>query len=362
MKTTLRFVLVLLVLLPAVLLRAQDDLTPDIEAFIAEISPADGPAVAARITIGDETRAAAGGRVDVSRDETATPDSRFRIASMSKTFLAVAVMQLQEQGVLALDDPITNWLPEDVTGRLENADSVTIFQLLTMTSGLAEYLADDFYNAIFDDPHHRWTALEVLEFAYEQPALFAPGEGFEYTNTNYILLQLIVEAATGKPMHEVMREQIFAPIGLEATCVHVYEEQCSPTVRGYEDFDGDGTDDDVTDVNDGAGLGDGALVSTTADLTRFYQALFIHDELLSEESVQMMVDAADNENEYGIGLEVTESDYGVLMGHTGSVMGFSGAVYYAPDLDAIVVMLYGSQGLEMEHITGLLAIAAGEAE
>ncbi len=357
MKFLGRFLLLMLLLFPAMSIHAQVDIQSELDNFIAEIAPEDGSAVSARITIGDESWFAAGGLVDTASTEPATPDDLFRIASMSKTWLAVTVMQLDESGVLSLDDPVTKWLSQDITSSIANADRATIRQLLTMTSGIPEYLNDDFYGVVGQDPYHNWTPEEVLPFAHNLPASFAPDKGFEYCNTNYILLQLIVEAAAEKPMYQVMREGIFTPLNLENTYVQVQENGAS-FVHGYEDFDGDGQIDDVTDFNDGAGLGDGALISTTADLTRFYQAVFKDYSILGEASVQQMIDAGKNENEYGIGLEVSEGENGLILGHTGSVLGFSGAVYYAPELDATVVILYGSQGLDSAHTDRLMEIAA----
>ncbi len=358
MKFSRCFFFVLLVLTPMMTIHAQDDIQAQLDSFIAEIAPADGAAVSARITIGDKTWAAAGGLVDISQSEKATPDDRFRIASMSKTWLAVVVMQLAEKDVLSLDDAVTKWLPDDLTSKIVNADQATIRQLLTMTSGIPEYLNDDFYEQVGVDTTHSWTAEEALTYAYKLPASFAPGEGFEYCNSNYVLLQRIVESATKKPMHQLMREGIFTPLKLENTYVQV-QEQGAAFVHGYEDFDGDGQIDDVTDYNDGAGLGDGALISNTADLTHFYQSVFAHHEVLSEASVQEMIDAGKNDNEYGIALEVSEGSHGLQLGHTGAVLGFTGAVYYLPDLDATVVILYGSESLDTAHVDKLIEIAAG---
>ncbi|MEZ4669760.1 MAG: serine hydrolase domain-containing protein [Anaerolineae bacterium] len=362
MKTPIRLLLLALVLLTgASIIHAQADVQSELDTFIDENVPADGPAVAARISIGKETWAAAGGLVDTSGSIAAAPDAHFRIASMSKTWLAVTVMQLRDKGLLSLDDAASKWLPEEITSNIANADVATVRQLLMMRSGIPEYLEDDFFNAVSDDPGHAWTPEEALQFAYGLPPSFAPDEGFEYCNTNYVLLQLIVEAAAGKPMYQVMREQIFTPLGLKDTYVQV-QEKGAAFVHGYEDFDGDGQVDDLTTVNDGAGLGDGALISTTADLTRFYRGVFVDHQILSAESVQEMIDAGDNADEYGIGVEVSNGQYGLTLGHTGAVLGFTGAVYYAQDLDAVVVILYGSDGMDTAHVEDLLQIAAEAAQ
>lgn len=360
MKTAIRVLLFALLFLPVISIQAQTDVQSELDNFIAEIAPTDGPAVSARITIGDKSWAAAGGLLDTAKTEAATADGLFRIASISKTWLAVVVLQLSEKGILSLDDPVTRWLPDDISSQIANTDQATVRQLLTMTSGIPEYLNDDFFYAVEQDTSHVWTPQEALTYAYDLSASFAPGEGFEYCNTNYVLLQLIVEAATKKPMYQVMREQIFTPLQLKDTYIQT-QEQGAAFVHGYEDFDGDGQIDDVTDINDGAGLGDGALISNTEDLTRFYQALFVEYSILGEAAVQEMIDAGNSADEYGIGLEVSAGNYGPQLGHTGSVLGFSGAVYYLSDIDAVVVILYGSQDLDEAHVDRLIEIAANAA-
>jgi D-alanyl-D-alanine carboxypeptidase len=357
MKTLLRLLMILPLLLMVVAVHAQSDVGDELQALIDDIADEDGSAVSARITIGDETWAAAGGLVDVEGDESATPDSRFRLASMSKTFVAVTVMMLVEEGELSLDDYLSDWVDEAMLDELANAGEVTIYQLLTMTAGIPEYFNDEFFEAIDDDPTHEWSPGEVLDFARFEDAYFEPGEGFEYVNTNYILLQLVIEEATGMDLHEVVREYILDPLELEDTYSQIHETLPDEFVHGYEDIEGDSELEDVTVFNDGAGLGDGALISTTADLTAFYQALFIEGELLEDDSVEEMIDAADDDTEYGIGLEVFDSDYGRIIGHTGAVYGFTGAVYYVEDLDAIVTILYASPDLDMDHVFALLDIA-----
>jgi D-alanyl-D-alanine carboxypeptidase len=366
MRKHVRWFAILILVFSIGIVQAQDeeegDIQAQLDAFIAEIAPPDGPAVSARITIGDETWTAAGGLVDVTGDTPASPEDRFRIASMSKPFMGVTLMLLQEEGVLSLEDPITQWLPADVISHIANSETATIFHLVTMTSGIPDYLDDDFFAAVAEDPTHAWTADEVITFAYDEPPNFAPGESYEYSNSNFILLQLIVEAATEKPIHEVMRERIFEPLGMLDTYTQIAETLPGEFVHGYEDFDGDGTEEDVTELNDGAGLGDGGLISTTADLTRFYQAYWRDGELLSEESLQAVLESGDNENQYGIGIDVIQGeDYGTIVGHTGGVVGFTGAVYYAVDIDAVVVILYGSNGLDEGHTDALLEIAASHA-
>lgn len=356
MKHTVRLFAALFVFVWSFAIPVQADTDDDLEDLVEALTAEYGSAVSLRVTIGDETWAAAGGLVDLEGDTEATPDSRFRIGSISKTFVAVVLLQLAEEDFLTLEDRVGDWLSDDITADLANAEDATLLQLVTMTAGIPEYLNDDFFDAVLENSTHTWTAEEVLVFAYGEDALFDAGDGFEYVNTNYILLQLVIEAATGQPLHEVIRERILDPLDLEDTYTQIQETLPGGFVHGYEDIEGDEFAEDVTLINDGAGLGDGGLISTTADLTRFYQALF-GGELLSDDSLEMMIDAADDDTEYGMGLEVFDSDFGLLMGHTGGVLGFSSAAFYAPDLDATVVILYATPNFEEDDLYELLEIA-----
>jgi D-alanyl-D-alanine carboxypeptidase len=338
----------LLLIAPA---HAQSDtLEDDLQDLLDSFRDPGSPAVVLTVWTPDGMFSAASGRVALDTADPATPDSRFRIGSVSKTYTAVAVLDLVEQGLIALDDPIGLYLPADVIDPIDGTDDVTVRQLLTMTSGLPEYLLDDFFDAALDDPTYAWTPLEALTFAHDFPASFDPGEDFEYTNTNYLLLQLIVEAVTGEPFHVVVRETILEPVGAAETYTQIMEDLPGGFVHGYEDLDEDGTLDDLTEVNDGAGMGDGALIATAPDVARFYAALFYTQDLLSPDTLAMMLEDPEN-YEYGMGVEVYDDpDYGMIYGHSGSVLGFtSDARYFAAD-DVIVVLLHADVELDPDWV------------
>lgn len=342
---------------------AQSDLQANLEAFLQGIASEEGYAISALIATGngEEVTQAAVGLVDITKSQAARPSDRFRIASMSKTFLAVALLLLEEDGVLSMEDGLSQWLDPSVYERLPNADEVTLYHLVTMRSGMPDYLGDEFFGATQENPTKTWTPEEVLVYAYDSEALFAPDEGYDYSNTNYLLLHLVVESATGQTLAEVFRERIFDPLKMADTYTQVAETLAGGFVHGYEDIDGDGVNEDVTDINDGAGLGDGGLVSTTADLARFYKALLIDKTLLSEASLEKLLAPTDDENNYGMGIEARpDDDYGTVYGHTGSVFGFSGAAFYASDADVLAIIFYAYQGLEDEHIYELLSLAQAD--
>lgn len=353
-RLLLLFVIIFAVMIP---LSAQDELND----ILREYATDDGPALAVQLTTPEGTWTPTAGLADGSRQT--MPDDRFRIASMSKTYVAVVTLMLVEQGIFALDDLASDWLPADIVEAIANADVVTIRQLLAMRSGVPDYLDLDFWDAMQADLYYAWTAPEALTYAYDEPALFEPDTEYDYSNTNYVLMQLVLEQASGITLAQLIRERIIDPLGLENTYTQISETHPDGFVNGYEDIDGDGELDDVTDVNDGAGLGDGGLVSNTADITTFYKALLQDQTLLGEDMMAELLNfSADDEGaDYSLGLAQWETDYGVVWGHSGGVIGFSSLGVYLPDEEIIVVALSGSLETDLESLVeDILASVLGE--
>ena len=338
-----------------------ESLETEIQELLEDSRDENSPAVSLFIWTPDGSYRAATGLVDLNTATLATPDDRFRLGSVSKTYVAVAALQLAENGLFNLDDPISLYLPEEITNNIANADTVTISQLLTMTSGMFEYLNDDFYTAVDKDPSHIWTPTEILtEYTYGEEAIFEPGTDFEYTNTNYLLLQLLIEQVTQQPLHEVIRANILEPTGAQNTYTQVVEELSNTFVHGYEDLDGDGSLDDAYAINDGAGMGDGGLVATAEDTAKFYQALFYDQILLNEDSiVKFLTDPLDNE--YGMGIEIIkDEEFGLIYGHSGSVLGFTTDARYYADFDAVIILLHADDSIDTEVALDALSLILDE--
>ncbi|MFL5258858.1 MAG: serine hydrolase domain-containing protein [Hyphomicrobiales bacterium] len=137
----------------------------------------------------------------------------FRIASNTKTMTAAAVVQLAQEGKLRFDDPVSKY----VEG-VPNGDDITISDLLKMRSGLPNYTGSpELTESLDHDPTRIWTPHEMLAIAFKNPPLFAPGAGFNYCNTNYVLLGLIIEHVEGKPLARVFQDRLFGPLGMKAT-------------------------------------------------------------------------------------------------------------------------------------------------
>jgi D-alanyl-D-alanine carboxypeptidase len=338
-------------------IQAQDE-QEILDSVVSDYAAEDGAALVVQVTTPDGTWVSAGGLADEERSTTST--DRFRIGSMSKTYVAAVALMLVEQGVFNLDDAASDWLPQDIIDNIANVDTVTIRQLLAMRSGIDDYLAtDEFWDAALADPTYEWTPAEALTYAYGLEPLFAPDEAYSYSNSNYLLMQMILEEASGMPLHELMRTKILDPLKLKNTYTQGAESMDGGFVYGYEDMDEDGTQEEVSGINDGVGLADGGLISTTADVTAFYKALLQDQTLLSEDSMQELLAFQDDEEGggYSLGLGNWESDYGEAIGHSGAVSGFVSEGFYLPEYEAIVVVLSANAETDPDEI----AFAAVEA-
>jgi D-alanyl-D-alanine carboxypeptidase len=340
MKTWLHKLFLVVGLLLVSLSVQADGYSAALQALLDAAVDENGPAVALQVT----------SPVDMWGSTPASPEDRFRIGSMSKTFVAVVALQLASEGVFSLDDPARNWLSPALVANIANAEQVTLRQLLSMRSGIDDYLSTEgFWEVVDTQPDHTWTAAEALKFAYGVPPLFPPDRLYHYSNTNYLLLQLVLESATGQPLHTLVRDRILDPLGMENTFSQVVEDSPAFYLHGYEDFDGDGVLEDVTAIDDGMGLADGALISTTNDLTIFYQALLQEQTLLDEDMMQELLNFGAEEDDwrYSLGLASWDTEWGTAIGHDGSVLGFVSIGAYFPESETIVITLCASADCDM---------------
>ncbi len=334
---------------------------PDLKAILADYVGADEPGVVLLVSNPAGTWVEARGLADLSQNTPIKTSDHFRIASTSKMFVSVVVQQLAEEGRLTLDDPMSRYLDAEISDQIANGEAMTIRQLLNMTSGIFNYTeSDDFYDAVYDDPQHVWTAAETVRYAYNEDAYFAPGEGYYYSNTNYNLLQLIIENVTQSTLGEQVDARIFQPLGMKNSFVESGTQLGAKLVHGYGDDDGDGSLDDVTLMNDGVGLGDGGVITTADDLALFMRGLFQGKLLKSLDAIMDWVDDGED-GLYGLGLENIETEFGNAYGHSGASSGFQSNAIYIPDADVVVVVLTNNFDSEVvEWITEDAIYAVGE--
>ncbi|WP_058480277.1 serine hydrolase domain-containing protein [Legionella waltersii] len=284
------------------------------------------------------TISVAGGLSEVKDKTPMETTNNFRIASMSKTFLAVTVLKLVEEDYFSLDDKIEDLLPDSVdTDRIPNGNLLTVRQLLQMRSGIPNYTDSDAYYELIDKLDEKeWTAQRCVKLVYDEKPNFKPGSSYEYCNTNYLLLQLIVEEATGKSYAAAIREKILKPLNMKNTFIEIHESTNENYLytNGYTVEDNKLTD--VTDYNDGFGLADGGIISDAEDMKTFVQALLENKTLLPEPLLKTMLSTKD---EYGLGIYYEEFDDDWVWTHNGNSSGFSGQYYYFEDIKLTIIVL-----------------------
>jgi len=333
-------------------------LQAELQAIVDKyIDDSDGPAVSVRVespAVGNVV--AHQGLANLDKDTPVRDSDRFRIGSVTKTFVAVIMLQFAEEHLLSLDDPAAKYLPDEIVNRIANVDKVTIRQLLNHTSGIDDYYStDEFDDAIGTHQSELWTPEEALTYAYDLPALFEVGERHSYSNTNYLLLQMIMEKVGKEPWGAQVKSRIAEPLGLKDTYAEHFETRKGGTVRSYEDK----TKKDVTDVDDGTGLADGGVISTTADLATYVQALISGDVLLSRQSRKQMQDWVDDGDDglYGLGLmaiDYDDDEDGVMIGHDGTASGFGAEMWFNDNASqSTIIMLFASEGLQEDPGQGL---------
>jgi D-alanyl-D-alanine carboxypeptidase len=257
-----------------------------------------------------------------------------RIGSLTKTFTVTGVLQLARDGLLSLDDPIDRYVPGVPSG-----SQITLRELARMQSGLPNYTAnDDFVRTLLSDPQRPWTPQELLGYAFSQPPTFAPGQGFEYSNTNTVLLGLVVEKVSGQPLHDYIRDRITAPLGMTRTAFPVGNEFPLPHAQGYTVQTPDGAETVATEWNPSWGWAAGAMTSTLDDLRVWAPALAtgtLLDPPLQEQRLQT-VDRAGvpARNGYGLGL----FNAGGWIGHNGSLPGYQTVAVHLPARDLTLVL------------------------
>jgi D-alanyl-D-alanine carboxypeptidase len=267
----------------------------------------------------------AAGHADTATKRRMSPPDRFRVGSVTKTFVATAVLKLAGEGRLSLDDTVERWLGGEVPG----GAAITVRQLLTMTSGLYDYLNDGddtIARREIADPNVRWTPSDLVAIATAHAPHFAPGTSWAYCNTCYILLGQIAEKATGQPIATVLRDRVFAPAGLRATTFETGPRIAGRYAHGYDTF-GRGSVHDVSVVDQTWAWTAGAIVSTADDVSRLYRTLLggrlLRPDLLrTMQTTVPMGRPAPRGFGYGMGIYAQPMGCGTAWGHTGSTPGY----------------------------------------
>ncbi|GAA3048780.1 serine hydrolase domain-containing protein [Kitasatospora albolonga] len=295
------------------------------------------------------------GTSDLTTGKPIETADHLRVGSITKTFTGTVILQLVQEGLLGLDDPVSAHHPG-----VPNGDCITIRQLLNMTSGLYNYSEDPGFNQRLDEePEAVWTPQELLDLAYSHDVYFPPGQGFHYSNTNTVILGLIAEHLTHQPLAELFRQRIFQPVGMPGSSLENGAGIPEPNARGYQfitnvesltaptltgqdaawaDWSA-GNPYDVTRVDASWAWAAGAAASTLGDLQRWAPALatgtLLSPELQHERLQFVPTSDLPGAPRYGLGI----AEFFGFLGHDGQIPGYTSFMGYHPEHRATVVVL-----------------------
>ncbi len=284
--------------------------------------------------------------------------------SITKTFVAALAIQLAGQGVFGLDDPVERWLPA-----LPYVGGVTIRELLDHTSGIEDpFNNQPFLATLGAHPRRAWTAAQVLALAGKP--YFAPGQGWAYSNANYILLGQVIERATGEPLATLLRQRFFGPLKLTHTYLQGEEPVSGPVAHGYEytsyrtwtvkDLSDGSTYLPFTSLATSLGAA-GALVTTADDLARWALYLYRGRVLPPAELSQMLdfglTSAFHPRLPYGLGVQRRSLDGLGSWGHAGSLSGYRAAMRYFPAAGVSIAVLANGEDIDPDAAVATLLAA-----
>lgn len=307
------------------------------------------PGVTVAISIpGYQTWYGARGLADRKQSQPIDAANVFRIGSLSKMFYATVIMQLVQEGKLELDKPVSTWMPNVVP----NADKITVRHLMSHTSGLYDYLENRFMRMVLQNPQRVWKPQELVGYAVERGAYFAPGTAgrWRYSNTNYVVLGMLIENVTGHTLAQETRQRILDPLKLTHTFIEPDERVQGTLVHGYAGSS------DWTNLHSSYAWGSANVVSSVDDLRRFAEALF-GGQLLKPETFALMNSFVSGQGsfgmpklEYGLGIMRNQLLVGpgpnrqprpasltTALGHIGGVGGYRAAVWYFPEQKITIV-------------------------
>ncbi|GHH06171.1 serine hydrolase domain-containing protein [Amycolatopsis oliviviridis] len=282
--------------------------------------------VQARVADGHQRFTARSGKAELDSHRPVPENGRFRVGSITKTFVSTVLLQLSGEGKVELDVPVVRYLPGLIDGR------ITVRQVMQHTSGLYNYT-----NALPLDPdqfekirYKHWTPQELLKISTDKPLDFGPGTRWSYSNTNYVVAGLLVEKLTGKPYEQAVEQRILKPLRLDGTEVPGDDADIhGPHAHGYVTVAG--KPNDITRINPSVAWAAGEIISTTRDLDTFGVAL-AGGKLLKPAQQREIGKTTAISPGYGLGLEVQTLSCGTkVWGHSGGIPGYSSLLMTTQD-------------------------------
>lgn len=279
------------------------------------------------------------GVADKKTGEPMSTRGYLRIGSETKTFTVTALLQLVDEGKVGLDDPI-----DDYVRGVPNGHEITLRQLAGMRSGLFPYTADpDFEHDLLSAPERPFNPWEAVSYGYRHANTFQPGATFQYSNSNLVLLGLVVEKVTGRPLARVLHERVIRPAGLRHSFLPKGAEFPEPHPRGYTDQTLSGATADATDWNPSWAWAAGGMISDFDDLRRWARVVATGELLSPATQAQRLktLPTGFPGTSYGLGILNTNG----WIGHNGSLPGYETVTVYLPSQKATLVLMLNTDSL-----------------
>ena len=307
------------------------------------------PGVTAGVVLGDGTAfGLASGFADTARRIRMTPNDRLLQGSVGKTYVAAVALQLVHEGKIRLDEKVSAYLgTEPWYGRLANGTDVTVRQLMNHTSGIVRYeFKPEFTRDLTANPAKAWRPQELIAYLLDTPAPFVAGQGWEYSDSNYILLGMIIERVTGNSYYAEMQRRLLRPLGLRNT-VPSDSRTIPGLAQGYAGANNafGGADAMITDgqfaINPQFEWTGGGIASTSEDLARWAKALYegrAFDASLMPQALDGVPARLGRDVRYGLGIMLRPTPLGVTWGHSGFFPGYLTEVMYFPDTKVAIAV------------------------
>ncbi|WP_276502200.1 serine hydrolase domain-containing protein [Terrimonas pollutisoli] len=284
------------------------------------------------------------GKADIKNNIDFAPCQVSKVASITKLMIGSLVFLMMEDSVNTnlrysdLNRKISNWLPESILKNVPNGSLATLGQLMNHESGIPDVAEEnDFYLEVLNKPNKLWTQTELLKFVSGTPAVFNPGDTAIYSNTNTLLLAMIIDKISGRNHADLLRERVIDRLGLTSTFYHPNDALPDYTAQGYYDLYRNHTLINVSNFMTGNGAGYNGVYSNVVDLYHFLDALLISKTLLSQASLNTMMRTgkSDGTNRYGYGImkKFIEREPHAGWGHSGRDLGYTANLFYFPPVN-----------------------------
>jgi D-alanyl-D-alanine carboxypeptidase len=329
----------------------------DYRALIEKYRKLGFPGISLLVTDRYGTWVGSSGKADVANNIPFGVGQVSKAASITKLILSTTIFRMIDDsantklGYNFLNDPVSKWVPASVLSKVPNGNLVTLGDCLKHETGIPDLIDQPpFYLAVLNYPTKSWTPEELLEYVYGLDADFKPREKAVYSNTNFVLVAMVVEAATGKKHADLIKKYVTGPLGMGNTFYQPHDRLPSTTAQGYYDLYNNGTIANVSNLITGSGNGYGGMFSNVFDLKVFIEALLIKKTLLTQKSLNVMQTFGPLEelNRYGYGIQMKYTDRGADygIGHSGRDVGYSANLFHFPNRNLLQVFFinYGTDG------------------